>query len=82
MERKKGRKRRIKKRKSQKGDFCAAKSKKVRKKYGKTLDKVLKKWYHIYIIGDTYALFAPKRVERSWKKGLFKPPKQKGLAEI
>ena len=29
----------------------------------KPLDKPKKKWYHIYIIGDTYALFACKRAK-------------------
>ena len=36
-------------------NFYATKGKKIRKKYDKTLDKMIKKWYHIYIIGDNYA---------------------------
>ncbi len=40
----------------------------------KPLDKPKKKWYHIYIIGDTYALLRANARKRSCKKGLFKPP--------
>ena len=47
----------------------------------KPLDKPKKKWYHIYIIGDTYALFAYKRAKRSCKKD-FSNRQIRSLAEI